>query len=142
MLLSDLILIIFTLFIIRALRYVQVFFSHLPPGGLLLLCTGVGGDFSIPLRYQGVYKELVTKEDAFLNPFWNWNSCFSQPILKLKFVLFSIYFATEIRAISVGVLGYFSKFCHGLIFVSRVTFWQNCHGDVSRVTLAPKSVTG
>ena len=113
MLLSDLILIIFTLFIIRALRYVQVFFSHLPPGGLLLRCTGVGGDFSIPLRYQGVYKELVTKEDAFLNPFWDWNSCFSQPILRLKSVIFSTHFAIEIRAISVGVLGFFFYFITG-----------------------------
>ena len=40
----------------------------------------------------GVYKELVTKEDAFLNPFCDWNSCFSQHILRPKFVPFLLVF--------------------------------------------------
>ena len=63
-------------------------------------------------------------------------------------MLFSNHFGTEIRAISVGALGYFFKFCHGLIFVSRVNFGKivtgMCHGLLwpQKVSRVKRCVTG
>ena len=63
-------------------------------------------------------------------------------------MLFSTHFGTEICVISVRVLGYFSKFCHGLIFVSRVNFGKivtgMCHGLLwpLKVSRVKRCVTG
>ena len=63
-------------------------------------------------------------------------------------MLSSTHFATEIGAISVGILGYFFKFSHGLIFVSRVNFskivTEMCHGLLwpLKVSRVKRCVTG